>query len=86
MKGWIRPRRYGDRNEATTVSEFMTVLRDRITGAKDALDAARDAGHDHEVNLHIARLRDLLDLARRHDVDTAGWVDAAALATQPYQD
>jgi len=25
-------------------------------------------------------------LARRHDVDTAGWVDAAALATQPYQD
>jgi len=55
-------------------------------GTLDALRAAREAGHDHEAELHLARVRDLLELAGRHDVDTAGWVDPAVLVPQPYRD
>ncbi|RSD09184.1 hypothetical protein [Amycolatopsis eburnea] len=68
------------------MSEFVSVLRERVAGALDALNAARDAGLDREVELHVARVRDLLELAGRHDVDTTGWVDAVALTTPPYRD
>ncbi|WIY00947.1 hypothetical protein QRX60_44040 [Amycolatopsis mongoliensis] len=52
----------------------------------EALNAAREVGHDYESDLHVARLRELLDLAERNGVDTTGWVDPAALTTVPYQD
>jgi hypothetical protein len=68
------------------MSEFVTVLQTRVRGVQDALDSAREVGHDYEIDLHIARLRELLDLAERNDVDTAGWVPPVALATVPYQD
>lgn len=70
----------------TAVSEFVTVLRTRVRGVQHALNTAREAGHGYEIDLHVARLRELLDLAKRNDVDTAGWVPPAALATVPYQD
>ncbi|WP_284742337.1 hypothetical protein [Amycolatopsis sp. RTGN1] len=53
---------------------------------QDALNAAREVGHDYESDLHVARLRELLDLAERNSVDTTGWVDPADLTAVPYQD
>lgn len=61
------------------MSQFAAVLRSRADDACQAMIAAQQAGHDYEVHLHSARLRDLLDLAARHDIDTTGWVDPAAL-------
>lgn len=72
--------------EQVSVSEFVTVLRARVRAVQDVLNAAREVGHDYEIDLHVARLRELLDLAERNGVDTAGWVDPAALTTVPYQD
>ncbi|MFD8497363.1 hypothetical protein [Amycolatopsis sp. NPDC059657] len=63
------------------MSEFVTVLRGRIQGAQEKLAAAREAGHDYEIYLHVARIKDLLDLAERHGVDTAAWIDPAELMT-----
>jgi hypothetical protein len=68
------------------VSEFVTVLRTRVRGVQQALSSAREVGHDFEIDLHVARLRELLDLAERNGVDTAGWVAPLALSTVPYQD
>ncbi|MEV4143850.1 hypothetical protein AB0J40_09300 [Amycolatopsis sp. NPDC049691] len=70
----------------TTGREFVAVLRGRVTATVDALASAREAGLGHEVELHLGRLRDLLELAERHDVDVAGWVDPAVLAAEPYRD
>lgn len=70
----------------TAVSEFVTVLRTRVQRVQHALNSAREIGHDYEIDLHVARLQELLDLAKRNDVDTAGWVPPAALTTVPYQD
>ena len=61
------------------MSEFGTSLRSQIEQRMAALVVARDAGHDYEVHLHGARVRDLLELAARHGVDTDGWVDPAVL-------
>ena len=72
--------------EQVSVSEFVTVLRARVRAVQDTLNAAREVGHDYEIGLHVSRLRELLDLAGRNDVDTTGWVDPAALTTVPYQD
>jgi len=68
------------------VSEFVTVLRTRVRGVQHALSSAREVGHDFEIDLHVARIRELLDLAERNGVDTAGWVPPTALTTVPYQD
>ncbi|WP_143021321.1 hypothetical protein [Prauserella marina] len=70
---------YSPPEEVETMSQFATVLRSRVDDAHQAMIAAQQAGHDYEVHLHSARLRDLLDLAARHDVDTTGWVDLTAL-------
>lgn len=68
------------------MSEFVTVLQTRVRGVQDALNSAREVGLDYEIDLHVARLRELLDLAKRNDVDTAGWVPPTALTTVPYRD
>jgi hypothetical protein len=70
-----------DDEKAKTMSEFVTALRGRVQGAQEKLATAREAGHDYEVYLHIARIKDLLDLARRHGIDTTGWIDPADLTT-----
>ncbi|SDY10929.1 hypothetical protein SAMN05421504_104532 [Amycolatopsis xylanica] len=63
------------------MSEFVTALQGRIQGAQEKLAAAREAEHDYEIYLHIARIKDLLDTAERVGVDTSGWIDPAELAT-----
>lgn len=63
------------------MSEFVTVLQGRVQGAQEKLAAAREAQHDFEIDLHIARIKDLLDLAERHGVDTTHWVDPVLLTS-----
>ncbi|MFI7672068.1 hypothetical protein [Actinophytocola sp. NPDC049390] len=61
------------------MSEFEAVLRSQVADGLKTLDKASQAGHDHEVHVHVARIRDLLDVAARHGIDTSEWVDAAVL-------
>jgi hypothetical protein len=61
------------------MNEFESVLRDKVTEAGRTLTEARQAGHDYEVHLHSARIRDLLDVADRHGIDTRDWIDTAQL-------
>jgi len=63
------------------MTAFEMTLRTEVTEALRTLATARDAGHDYEVHLHVARLRDLFDMATRHGIDTSGWVRAAELET-----
>lgn len=63
------------------MSEFVTVLRGRIQGTHVKLAAARAAEHDYESYQHLARIKDLLDMAERHGIDTTAWIDPAELAT-----
>lgn len=60
------------------MNEFTTVLRGQVDQAKRAMTTAKEARHDREVDLHVARIRDLLDMAARHGVDTSDWVDPAS--------
>lgn len=63
---------------------FTATLRDRVERVQEAIEEARQAGHDYEAELHSARLADLLDLAARNDVDTTDWVTPApAEAAEP---
>ena len=62
-----------------TMSEFEAELRSRIAEAEETLKQAREAGHDYEMHLHGARIRDLLDLAAQHGIDTTRWIDRALL-------
>ena len=59
------------------MSFFRATLRRRVERVQEAIGEAQRAGHDYEAELHGARLADLLDLAARNGVDTAGWVDPA---------
>lgn len=61
------------------MSEFEAELRTKVAEAEQTLNEARQAGHDYEIHLHTARIRDLLDLATRHGIDTAGWIPPALL-------
>ncbi|HVK25116.1 MAG TPA: hypothetical protein VM677_27480 [Actinokineospora sp.] len=63
------------------MGEFETALRGQIAEALRRLDLAQRARLDYEAHLHAARIRDLLDVARRHDIDTAVWVDTDLLAS-----
>ena len=56
------------------MSEFEAELRNKVAEAEQTLQEARQAGHDYEIHLHTARIRDLLDLATRHGIDTTGWI------------
>jgi len=62
-----------------TMSEFEAVLRSKVTEAEETLNQAREAGHDYEIHLHGARIRDLLDRAARSGIDTHDWIDPALL-------
>lgn len=61
------------------MDEFTTVLRGQVDDRLKTLDVARRAGHDYEVHLHGARIRDLLDMAARRGIATDNWVDPAVL-------
>ena len=61
------------------MSEFEAELRNKVTEARDTLRVARQAGHDYEIHLHSARIRDLLDRAAQHGIDTHVWIDPALL-------
>ncbi len=61
------------------MSEFEVVLRGQVGEALRKLGIARQAGHDYEVHLHGARIRDLLDTAAEHGIDAREWVDPAVL-------
>ncbi|WP_156365266.1 hypothetical protein [Sciscionella sediminilitoris] len=59
------------------MSEFIRALQSQIDQAQQAWRIAVADGREHDAARHRARVQDLLDLAARHDVDTAGWIDAA---------
>lgn len=63
-----------------TMSAFTTVLRESIETTQRCLEAAQQAGHPYEVQLHSGRLLDLLDRAASNGVDTSGWVSEAVLS------
>ena len=48
-------------------------------GAGDTLTVRWPVSGDYEIHLHSARIRDLLDRAAQHGVDTRDWVDPALL-------
>jgi len=62
------------------MSEFRTQLRGRVEEAQTAVRTAWRAGNEDEADRYAARLAELLELAGRHGVDTAGWVDPAVRA------
>ncbi|MFB9905976.1 hypothetical protein [Allokutzneria oryzae] len=68
------------------MSEFEATLRSQVDERLKALAAAQEAGHDYEAHLHSARIRDLLDMAARHGVNTGGWVDPAVLDSATLED
>ncbi|GLZ27896.1 hypothetical protein Lesp02_00860 [Lentzea sp. NBRC 105346] len=59
------------------MNEFESTLRNKISEAVLTLGEAQQAGHEYEIHLHGARIRDLLDVAERHGIDTSGWVSPA---------
>lgn len=59
------------------MGEFVAAIRRAIQDAQGALIAARQARRLHEVNLHRARLRDLLEVAARSGVHAEVWLDPA---------
>jgi len=59
------------------MSEFRTQLRGQVEQAQAAVRTAWRSGNDDEAGRYAARLAELLELAGRHGVDTAGWVDPA---------
>lgn len=54
---------------------MITELRTQIVTTQCNLARAEQAGESHEVYLHQARLRDLIDIAARHDIDVTAWID-----------
>ncbi len=61
------------------MSEFETVLRGQVDRAAETLQAAIRADQDVEIHHHTSRIRDLLDLAERHGIETGDWVDRRIL-------
>jgi hypothetical protein len=69
------------------MSEFKTQLRGQVEQAQAAVRMAWQTGNEEQARLYGARLAELLGLAGRHGVDTAGWLDPALRAfaqTQNY--
>ena len=69
--------RTGRSRRLRLVSEFASELRRGIGEAQDASVAAMAAGHPYRAYLHRVRLAELLELAARHDVETAALVQPA---------
>ena len=61
------------------MSEFERELRSKVAEAGETLKQAVEAGHEYEIHLHSARIRDLLDLAAQHGIDTTRWFDPMLL-------
>jgi len=61
------------------MNEFETNLLSQVDQSRQHLEVASRAGHEYEAHLHGARIRDLLEMAARHGVDTSDWVDPALL-------
>jgi hypothetical protein len=62
------------------MSQFEAALQREIEQVQQSLtttDPAQDGG---EFEQHLARLRDLLDVAARAGVDTSGWISPAVRA------
>ncbi|MCE7002057.1 hypothetical protein LWC34_04340 [Kibdelosporangium philippinense] len=57
------------------MSEFEAVVRSQTDQAKRTLTVARRAGHDYEVHLDAAQIRDRLDVAAGHGRRQSGRVD-----------
>ena len=66
--------RSGAPERERVVSAFVTTLRTQVDLAQQALKQARQAGDNHQVHRHSARLLDLLERAASHGVDTSDWV------------
>lgn len=62
------------------MSEFVKVLRGQVAQAHEAVSAAWQTGNEDRAGLGAARLAELLELAKRHGVDTSGWLDPAVRA------
>jgi hypothetical protein len=62
------------------VGDFAATLRRRIDDAGRAVQAAQEAGHPYEVELHSAMLADLLRTAREHRIPIPGQEDRAPLS------
>ncbi|WP_051784063.1 hypothetical protein [Lentzea aerocolonigenes] len=61
------------------MNEFEAELRSKVSEAEEMLKQAVEAGHEYEIHLHSARIRDLLDRATQHGIDTTRWFDPALL-------
>ena len=55
------------------MSEFA-LLRSRMLESRSALERAQEAGLEHEVQLHSAKLRSLTNRAAEIGVDVSDWV------------
>lgn len=61
-------------------SQFAAEMRRGIKDAQEASEAAVAEGRPYEAYLHRARLAELLEMAGRHEFDTAGLVSPEVLA------
>jgi hypothetical protein len=48
-------------------------LHTQLAAAQGRLDAAEAAGLDHEVDVHRARIDDLIDIAVQYGIDLKPW-------------
>jgi hypothetical protein len=62
------------------VSEFSRVLRGQVGHVHDHVHSAWSAGNDDAATRGASRLSELLELAQRHGIDTARWLDPAVRA------
>lgn len=59
-------------------------MRAQLEAVQRELVAAERAGSSREVYLRQARLEDLIDIATRHGIDVAPWVDPS-LRSRPIE-
>ncbi|KJK48677.1 hypothetical protein UK23_16385 [Lentzea aerocolonigenes] len=62
------------------MSQFEDALQREIEQAQRSLTTAEPSEDGGQFEQHRARLRDLLDVAARANVDTSGWISPAARA------
>jgi len=62
------------------MGSFKSTLREEVDASRDQLVLAVRRDEAADVHRHGARLADLLERARRHAIDTSGWVDPHLLS------
>ncbi|MFE3785542.1 hypothetical protein ACFXPA_46045 [Amycolatopsis sp. NPDC059090] len=67
------------RETGAVASQFAAEVRRGISEAQRATTVAMETGHPYEAYLHRTRLAELLEIAERHDIDTAALVRAEVL-------